>query len=89
MCTTSGNTPELKDQEIILESFIELQREHEKIGNAVAVYNIRYLSHEYAIPNDVCNTFMVTYQKLKEFEEDLHTHARLENNSLFPKAALL
>ena len=48
---------------------------------------IRHLSKEYAIPDDVCNTFMVTYQKLKEFEDDLHKHVHLENNILFPKAA--
>ena len=38
---------------------------------------------------DVCNTFMITYQKLKEFEDDLHKHVHLENNILFPKAAEL
>ncbi|MDD2542722.1 MAG: hemerythrin domain-containing protein, partial [Desulfuromonadaceae bacterium] len=83
----SGNTPEVKDREIIRESLITLHREHEEIGDAV--HTIRHLSHEFAIPNDVCNTFMVTYQKLKEFEEDLHKHVHLENNILFPKAALL
>lgn len=83
----SGNTPEVNDREIIRESLIKLHREHEEIGDAV--HTIRHLSHEYAVPNDVCNTFMVTYQKLKEFEEDLHKHVHLENNILFPKAAQL
>jgi len=41
------------------------------------------------IPGDVCNTFVVTYHKLKEFEDDLHKHVHLENNILFPKAALM
>jgi hypothetical protein len=27
----------------------------------------------YGIPGDVCNTFMVTYQKSKEFDDDFHT----------------
>lgn len=31
---------------------------------------------------------MVAYQKLKEFEDDLHKHVHLENNILFPKAQL-
>ena len=30
-----------------------------------------------------------TYQKLKEFENDLHKHVHLENNILFPKATAL
>jgi len=41
------------------------------------------------MPGDVCNTFAVTYQKLHEFEDDLHKHVHLENNILFPKAARL
>lgn len=47
------------------------------------------LAKDYAIPGDVCNTFMVTYRKLKEFEDDLHKHVHLENNILFLKAAEL
>lgn len=32
---------------------------------------------------DDCNTFMVTYRKRQEFEEDLHKHVHLENNILY------
>jgi iron-sulfur cluster repair protein YtfE (RIC family) len=49
---------------------------HKPAGGAV--HTIRHLSKEYAIPGDACNTFMVTYQKLKEFEDDLHKHVHLE-----------
>ena len=83
----AGNTPDAMDRETIRVSLLNLQREHEEIGDAV--HTIRHLSKEYAIPGDVCNTFMITYQKLKEFEDDLHKHVHLENNILFPKAALL
>ena len=81
----SGTTPDAKDREIIRTSLLQLHREHEEIGDAVHL--IRHLSKEYTIPGDACNTFMVTYQKLKEFEDDLHKHVHLENNILFPKAA--
>jgi len=81
----AGNTPDAEDRETIRVSLLKLQREHEEIGDAV--HTIRHLSKEYAVPGDVCNTFMVTYQKLKEFEDDLHKHVHLENNILFPKAA--
>ena len=54
-----------------------------------AIHTIRHLAKEYAIPGDVCNTFVVTYQKLREFEDDLHKHVHLENNILFLKAAQL
>jgi regulator of cell morphogenesis and NO signaling len=66
---------------------VKLTEEHEEVGDAI--HKIRYLAGGYAIPGDVCNTFMVTYQKLKEFEDDLHKHVHLENNILFLKAAQL
>lgn len=83
----SGNTPDEQDRETIRVTLLTLQREHEEIGDAV--HTIRRLSNDYAIPADVCNTFMLTYRKLKEFEDDLHKHVHLENNILFPKAAEL
>ena len=83
----AGNTPDTIDRETVRVSLLKLHREHEEIGEAV--HTIRHLSKEYAIPGDVCNTFMVTYRKLKEFEDDLHKHVHLENNILFPKAAEL
>ena len=83
----AGNTPDTEDLETIRASLLKLQREHEEIGDAV--HTIRHLSKDYAIPDDVCNTFMITYKKLKEFEDDLHKHVHLENNILFPKAAEL
>lgn len=83
----SGNAPANADRDVILESLAKLGREHEEIGDAI--HTIRHLSREYAIPNDTCNTFMITYRKLKEFEDDLHKHVHLENNILFPKASQL
>jgi regulator of cell morphogenesis and NO signaling len=82
-----GAAPDLKDREAIRVSLVKLHREHEEIGDAV--HSIRHLAQGYAMPDDVCNTFMVTYQKLKEFEDDLHKHVHLENNILFPKAGEL
>jgi regulator of cell morphogenesis and NO signaling len=83
----AGTAPDARDRETIKTSLLRLHREHEEIGDAV--HTIRHLSKEYAIPGDACNTFMLTYRKLKEFEDDLHKHVHLENNILFPKAAVL
>lgn len=82
-----GLTPETADLELIRVFLIRLHREHQEIGDAV--HTIRHLSNNYAIPDDACNTFIVTYRKLKEFEDDLHKHVHLENNILFPKAAAI
>lgn len=83
----AGGMPDEPDLEAIRVSLLRLQSEHEEIGDAVQT--IRHLAQDYALPDDVCNTFMLTYQKLKEFEDDLHKHVHLENNILFPKAAAL
>jgi regulator of cell morphogenesis and NO signaling len=83
----TGATPAASDLETIKNSLVKLSKEHEEVGDAI--HKIRYLAGGYAIPGDVCNTFMVTYQKLKEFEDDLHKHVHLENNILFLKAAQL
>jgi regulator of cell morphogenesis and NO signaling len=83
----AGATPDAQDRETIRVSLLRLHREHEDIGDAV--HEIRHLAKGYAIPGDVCNTFMLTYRMLKEFEDDLHKHVHLENNILFPKAAML
>ncbi len=81
----AGKPPAALDVEAIKASLVKLDHEHQEIGDAV--HRIRHLANGYALPGDVCNTFAVTYQKLQEFEDDLHKHVHLENNILFPKAA--
>lgn len=81
----SGKNLEPADRDLLKTSLEKLQREHEEIGDAI--HKIRHLANDYAIPDDVCNTFVVTYHKLKEYEDDLHKHVHLENNILFRKAA--
>jgi len=83
----AGRPAEAKDLATINRLLEQSGREHDEIGGAT--HRIRHLARDYAIPDDVCNTFMVTYQMLREFEDDLHKHVHLENNILFPKAAQL
>ncbi len=64
-----------------------MEREHVSAGNSME--EINRLSKGYSVPEDGCNTYKLVYQKLKEFEEDLHQHIHLENNILFPKAITL
>ncbi len=83
----SGMTIDANDHTAIKASLEVLAKEHDEIGDAI--HAIRHLANSYVIPNDVCNTFVVTYQKLQEFENDLHKHVHLENNVLFSKAERL
>ena len=89
-CDAAGKShavPDAIDFETIRAGLEKLQQEHEEVGDAI--HRIRHLAKDYEIPGDACNTFMLTYQKLEEFEDDLHKHVHLENNILFPKAAQL
>ncbi len=83
----TGVVPTAQDVATIEKSLKKLTEEHEEIGDAI--HKVRHLSGGYAIPDNVCNTFVLTYRKLKEFEDDLHKHVHLENNILFPKAVKL
>jgi regulator of cell morphogenesis and NO signaling len=47
------------------------------------------LTNNYTPPADVCIKYSVTYQMLKDFEQDLNTHMDVENNILFPKAMVV
>lgn len=58
--------------------------EHDIVGGIFKT--IRELSNNYTTPEDACATYIVSFLKLKEFEEDLHQHIHLENNILFPKS---
>lgn len=80
----ADRAPEQQDIDAIGGDLVRLRREHEEVGDAI--HTIRRLAGDFALPDDACNTYRVTYQKLKEFEDDLHKHVHLENNILFLKA---
>lgn len=61
-----------------------MEHEHNIAGDLMK--SIRALSNHYTVPEFACPTYRVTYQKLKQFDDDLMTHVHLENNILFPKA---
>ena len=59
----------------------------EEHRNADQRFNkISELTNNYCIPEDAGTTYEVTLKQLKDFEDDLHTHIKLENNILFPRA---
>ena len=64
-----------------------MKQEHEAEGNRFE--KISVLTNNYSLPEDACNSFSYSYQKLQEFEQDLHRHIHLENNILFPEAIKL
>lgn len=69
------------------ETIETLDDEHQTEGERFV--KISNLTSSYTCPPDGCRTFQVTYQTLKDFENDLHRHIHLENNILFKKALVL
>lgn len=69
----------------ILTSIAQMKGEHDTEGDRFK--RISILSENYTCPPDGCNTFRVTFQTLKDFENDLHRHIHLENNILFIKTS--
>ena len=61
----------------------ELEEEHSAAGDILK--ELRVVTKDYIIPDDVCPTFELVYQKLQEVELDLFQHIHLENNILFPR----
>lgn len=61
-----------------------MQKEHEIAGEDLTYF--RKLTNDYSLPQDACNSYSYLFEKMKEFEEDLHQHIHLENNILFPKS---
>jgi regulator of cell morphogenesis and NO signaling len=64
-----------------------MELEHDRAGELLK--EIRALSDDYTPPLTACTTYRLSFNELREFEEDLHRHIHLENNLLFPKAIAL
>ncbi|HAF59605.1 MAG: iron-sulfur cluster repair di-iron protein [Anaerovoracaceae bacterium] len=71
------------DLNIALGVIEELEQEHDAAGDILK--EMREVTGDYKIPSDVCDTFISTYNKLQELENDMFQHIHLENNILFPK----
>lgn len=61
----------------------ELEEEHEGAGDILK--ELRRITNGFTAPEDGCNTYRLTYNKLQELESDTFKHIHLENNILFPR----
>ncbi len=81
------NTGSSQSKETIKSEIARMSKEHEFAGNAMD--KINKLSSGYTLPQDACNSYMVAFKLLEQFEDDLHIHVHLENNIVYPRALLL
>lgn len=68
----------------VMQPIAVMENDHDVVGEIF--HRIAGLSDNYTVPANACNSYSLLYFKLKEFEDDLHTHIHLENNILFPRA---
>jgi len=70
-------------ERMIQTPILAMEDEHQSAGDLIK--GIRVLTDNYSAPEHACNTFRITYQKLREFDNDLMQHIHLENNILFAR----
>lgn len=83
----TGNEMLMPRQAFISNPIRVMELEHDKAGELMQ--EIRELSDDYQTPPAACITWQLSFNELKEFEQDLHRHIHLENNLLFTKGIQL
>ena len=76
-------TNDLADLKEAVRIIRELQDEHTEAGNVLK--ELRDITDDFTSPDDGCETYELTYNKLKELESDVFQHIHLESNILFPR----
>ncbi|OPJ56165.1 iron-sulfur cluster repair di-iron protein [Clostridium oryzae] len=66
-----------------VENIKELEEEHE--GAGAILKELREITKNYAVPQDACNSYRMTYKLLEKVEDDTFRHIHLENNIIFPR----
>jgi len=61
----------------------ETESEHDAAGDIIK--EMRKITNGFKVPQNVCRTFEITYEKIEAIESDLFHHIHLENNILFER----
>lgn len=61
----------------------QLEKDHEETGQILE--NLIDLTNNYAISDDMCDSYKALYIGLSKFDEDIRLHIHKENNILFPR----
>lgn len=79
------NTKSQKPQ--LMNPLKNIEKEHLKICKLWK--EIKKLTNNYQLYENIDGNIKLLYYKLRQFEEKLHNHIHIENNILFPKAVAL
>ena len=80
----TGRRHHLKTLQTIERPIVSMKEDHDH--EALALKKIGELTNNYQAPKKSDYALIVTFNAMKELEEDLKIHMHLENNLLFPKA---
>lgn len=72
-----------ENREKALKVLEETESEHEAAGDILK--EMRKLTDGFKTPEDGCNTYRITFEKMESIEKDLFEHIHLENNILFER----
>lgn len=61
----------------------ELEDEHNAVGDILK--EMRKVTNGFTLPEGACNSYRITYARLKDLEEETFQHVHLENNVLFKR----
>lgn len=87
LCQGELRNPGIIYQHMLQFSLQEFVMEHEMHDDEMA--GIRQITRDYQMDGQTPLHLRIVYAELKSFEQELITHARVENNILFPKALSL
>lgn len=79
----SLENPNVENKDEIIQSILELEKEHDHAGNILR--ELREITKDYELPFDACGTYTLVYKRLEALESHTFMHVHLENNILFPR----
>jgi len=74
-------TQTVADLRAVNQAITTLEQEHEEAGQLLRT--MREITSDYELPSDACKTYALTFQLMKEMEDNTFVHVHLENNILF------
>lgn len=80
-----GSNPSTALLEQIVEANGGLEDDHQEAGDLLK--QMRIITDDFTPPESACNSYRITYSRLKEMESDTFQHVHLENNILFKNLA--
>lgn len=80
-----GKNPNTSLLKHIVEANGGLEDDHREAGDLLK--QMRVITDDFVPPQDACNSYRITYSRLKEIESDTFQHVHLENNIMFKNLA--